>query len=535
MSTKHLLHRSIIYTICLALAFAPIAAIMRNDTRIYAEQGDETGDSDNESGDQNGESGDSTNNDDDANDQSIDSNADSNDQNDGADDQNDGTGDSEGSGDSQTDRPSNNDRTPPPTITTMSGIVMDLDTGTVLYEKDISAKRYPASIAKIMTALIALENGNPDDIITVSQNAVDSTPADSSNIALMPNEQLSLRDAIFAMLLGSANDAANAIAEHISGSIPEFCAMMNTKAAELGCTNTSFSNASGLTEADNYTCARDMALIGQAAFSRSDLIEYLSTLTYTIPPTNSSDERVLWNGDNMLFETGDYFYSHAVCGKNGYTPESNGTLITLAEKNGTRLISVLMDSTPTEAAYTDTVAILNFCFDYFHKFQPLAGFSFDKEISDSSVLTNYYNNLSHELPNLSTDISYTLYTRNYINADNIEKTVILDNTSDSPVVGRITFSFEGQSLGEVEIINNDYTPQPPPIIVNTDKQSKKVRFEFHWYYLLVVVIIIVLCIILAEVHTLHKKAKRRKKVHSYPVDLPKKEKGLNHEQERTVK
>ena len=123
-------------------------------------------------------------------------------------------------------------------------------------------------------------------------------------------------------------------------------------------------------------------------------------------------------------------------------------------------------------------------------------------------------------------MTYTLYTRNYINVENIERTVIMDDTSTSPVVGKIVFSFEGQTLGEVDIINNDYTPAPPPVIISENK-ARKPSFEFHWYYLIILAIIIILCVILVEVHILQKKRskrKRSKKIHSYPAELPKKAK-----------
>lgn len=497
---KRFLNRLISYTLCLALGIAVIFGSAKPASIVFA---DPENDSESTENDQS-ESTDSENNSDNDSDTST-----------------------------PGDASKNNDRTPPPAITTLSGIVMDIDTGTILYEKDIYTKRYPASITKVMTALIALEHGNLNDIVTVSENAVDNTPSDSSNIALTYDEQLTLRDAMYAMLLNSANDAAYAIAEHIAGSLPAFCDLMNQKAEELGCKNTHFSNASGLTATDHYTCVYDMALIGRAAYALSDFIEFSSTLTYTIPPTNKNVERVLWHGDGMLFESSDYYYPYAVCGKTGYTTDANGTLITFAEKDGTRLVSVLMDVLPASTTFTESATILDFCFSSFHTFQPLAGFTFEKESSESAVLSNYYHNLQHTMPNLTADTTYTLYTRNYINSENIEKTVIMDDTSDSPVVGRIVFSFEGQTLGEVEIINKDYTNAPPPAVVTEKTTAKKARFEFHWYYLLILAIIIIMFVILFEVHALQKQRKRRKKVHSYPVELPKK--AENKEKKKEVK
>ena len=410
----------------------------------------------------------------------------------------------------------NTARTAPPAITTLSGIVMDIDSGTILYEKDAYTKRYPASITKIMTALITLEKGNLSDTITMSKEAVDNTPSDSSNIALDYDEKMNLKDAMYAMLLNSANDAAYGIAEHIGGSLSGFCDMMNSKAAELGCQNTHFSNASGLTAADHYTCCYDMALIGRAVYAYSEFKDISSTLTYTIPATNKNTERVLWHGDNMLSEISDYYYPYAVCGKTGYTEEAHGTLITFAEKDGRRLVCVLMDVLPASTTFTESAALLDFCFDSFHIIQPLENFSFDKEAETSPMLANYYHSIDHGLPNLSTDTSYSLYVRNYITAENIEKTVVMNNTSDSEVVGKITFSFEGQSLGEVDIINNDYL-RPLAPAVKENKASKKPHFEFHAYYIIIIAIVIILIVILIEFNLLQKKRIKRKK--QQPADI----------------
>ena len=405
----------------------------------------------------------------------------------------------------------NTARTPAPAITTLSGIVMDIDSGTILYEKDAYTKRYPASITKIMTALIALEKGDLSDTITMSKEAVDNTPSDSSNIALDYDEKMNLKDAMYAMLLNSANDSAYGIAEHIGGSLSGFCDMMNAKAAELGCQNTHFSNASGLTAADHYTCCYDMALIGRAVYAYSEFKDISSTMTYTIPATNKNTERVLWHGDNMLFESSDYYYAYATCGKTGYTTEAHGTLITFAEKDGHRLVCVLMDVLPASTTFTESAALLDFCFDSFHIIQPLENFSFEKDDESSAMLDNYYHSLTHGLPNLSTDTSYTLYVRNYITSENIERTVVMNDSSDSEIAGKIVFSFEGQTLGEVNIINNDYIRPMAPTVKDNTASNKKPHFEFHAYYIIIIAIVIILLILLIEVNALQKKRMKQRK------------------------
>ncbi|SEF68319.1 D-alanyl-D-alanine carboxypeptidase [Eubacterium ruminantium] len=407
-------------------------------------------------------------------------------------------------------------RVKPPEIKSKSGIVMDIDTGFIMYEKAAYQKHYPASITKIMTALIALQNGDLNSTIVMSDAAIDNTPVDSSNIALSYGEKISLKNALYAMLLSSANEAAYGIAEHVGGSLSAFCDMMNKKAADLGCKSTHFANASGLHDKDHYTCCYDMALIGIAAYALPEFKDISSTLTYTIPATNLNTERVLWHGDNMLFGSNEYYYPYAVCGKTGYTDEANGTLVTFAEKDGQRLVCVVMDVVPSSETFKDSAALLDYCFENFHTFKPLEHFSFNKLENDSPVLANYYNSLSHTLPNLSTDTDIVLHTVNYINADNIEKNIILYNVSDSKVVGKIELSFEGEKLGEVDIINNDYIPPVPKNANDDTEEKKKDNNGFHWYYILIILIAIVLMIIAIELKTILQR-QRRKKVRSYPV------------------
>ena len=405
----------------------------------------------------------------------------------------------------------------PPKVKAASAIVMDIDAGKILFEKDSHQKHYPASIAKLMTAFIAVEKGDLKSTVTMSNNAVDKTPSDSMNLALTYGEQLTLKDALYGMLLSSANEAAYAVAEHVGGDLNSFCGMMNDKASSLGCENTHFSNASGLHDKDTYTTAYDMALICSAAYSFPDFKNILSTPTYTIPATNKNTERVLWNGDDMIFESSEYYYPYAVCGKTGYTPEANATLVTYAEKNDRRLVCVLMDVPTTSEAYEDTTNLLNYCFDNFHIFKPLENFSFDKIEIDSPLLNNYYTSLNHKLPNLSTDKEYTVYAGTHITADNIDKKVIIYDNPDSKIAGKIELSYEGENYGEVDIINNDYTDNSSKAVTEIINKTKKSGFTFHWYYVIMLAIAVIMVILLIEIHKLQQRRLDRKNIHSYPL------------------
>ncbi len=249
-------------------------------------------------------------------------------------------------------------------ISAEGGIVMDADTGTVLYEKNIHNPYYPASITKILTALIVIENCRLDEMVTFSHNAVFNVEEGSSNAALDVGDELTVRDCLYAMLLKSANEAANALAEHTAGSIEAFSQLMNEKAASLGCTDSHFSNPSGLNDPDHYTSAYDMALIARAAFQNDIFVEIDSTLYYDLPPTKRNPEGLrIYPGHRMLRKNSTLYYPGIIGGKTGYTSLAGNTLVTCAERDGLKLICVVLNGHSTH--YTDTTAMLNWAFKNF--------------------------------------------------------------------------------------------------------------------------------------------------------------------------
>ena len=192
-----------------------------------------------------------------------------------------------------------------------SAVVMDIDSGTVLYDKGGEDQHYPASITKIMTGLLAVEHGNLKDTVTFSDKAIDNVRNDSSNIARDVGEKMTLEECLYGMFLASANECAWAIAEHIGGSEPKFIDMMNEKAKELGCTHTHFANPNGLHMDDHYTCASDMAKIACAAYKNPEIAKIVGTKSYQIPPTNKhTDVTPLHNSHSMLCanRTSKYIY-----------------------------------------------------------------------------------------------------------------------------------------------------------------------------------------------------------------------------------
>ena len=249
-----------------------------------------------------------------------------------------------------------------PAIYAESGILVDLDTQEILYSKNIDKQLYPASITKVMTTLVAIESSSPEEPVTFSQHALDSIEWDSSNIGCRLNETLTMEQCWYAMMLNSANEVCCGVAEHISGSIEAFVEKMNQKAAELGCTNTHFSNPNGLPDETHYTTAHDMALIANAAYQNETFRQVFSTRQYEIPPTPQYTEtRYLYNHHKMMQPDTEYYYEGCLGGKTGYTEAALNTLVTFASRNGKTLLCVTM-RTQGRQVYTDTASLFDYGF-----------------------------------------------------------------------------------------------------------------------------------------------------------------------------
>ena len=253
-----------------------------------------------------------------------------------------------------------------------AGIVMDMNSGAILYGQNIHLTYPPASITKILTALIVLENCSLDDTVTFSTTAVNQVEADSGNkISVVAGDQLSVEDCLDSMRLVSCNQAANALAEHTAGSIPAFVDMMNEKLVELGCQESHFENPSGLNGDNQYVSAYDMALIAQAAYDNETMVEISSATTHKIAPTTQNPDGFTIRGEHRLCVTEDqsspYYYPEAVAGKTGYLIKAGNTLVTYAVKDNRRLVSVILKGQPRQY-FVDGKALLEFGFRSFQNY-----------------------------------------------------------------------------------------------------------------------------------------------------------------------
>lgn len=251
-----------------------------------------------------------------------------------------------------------------PEIGAEAAILMDADTGQILYAKNIDERLMPASTTKIMTCLTAMKRGvNLSDIVTVSQAAIDANDADGSHMGLRAGEQLSVEEIMTGILVTSANEGCNALAEHVAGSMDSYVDMMNEEAANLGLENTHFVTTNGLPDPDHYTTARDLATIAREFFSY-DLFCRLSSTPYVeMPETELHDAHEIYS-KNKLYKNRDYEYPYLVGSKTGYTDIARQTLVSCAEKDGMKLICViLMEEAPYQ--FEDTVNLFDYGFNNF--------------------------------------------------------------------------------------------------------------------------------------------------------------------------
>lgn len=261
-----------------------------------------------------------------------------------------------------------------PEIGAKSAILMEMNTHTILYAKNIHEKMYPASTTKILTCLLAAQHCNMEELVTFSHDAVYDVPSDGSNMGMDEGETITLEQAMYGVLVGSANEAASAVGEHVAAALGKeatteaFAQIMNEKARELGCLNTNFVNANGLFDENHYTTAYDLALIGSEFFQNEMLSKMSSTARYNIPPTSTQPDDIWINSKNKLLQGKEYAYEYLLGSKTGFVSQARQTLVSGAEKNGMKLVCVVfMEETPYQ--FEDTVRLFEYGFENFEKLQ----------------------------------------------------------------------------------------------------------------------------------------------------------------------
>ena len=327
-------------------------------------------------------------------------------------------------------------------------ILIDSNSGKILYERNINEKMYPASVTKIMTAIIAIENCSLEEMAIVKTNAVMTVPAGHSIANLQIGEEFTIKDLLYATLLKSGNDAANVLAEHVSDSIEDFAVLMNEKAIELGCTNTNFVNPSGIHNNNHYTTAYDLSLIAKYCMQNEVFREIVSTTTYTLPATSKypENDRVMSTTNDMLrFNTSakkdNYYYPYCIGIKTGYTSQAKNTLVSAATRDGLEFIVVILGAEQTPEAlshrYLDSIALFDYAFEHY---------MIRKIIDENNLVSQVY--IDKNSLDLYSSQSITVVVKNENYRVDFEPEISLNESLSAPIkkgdiVGTATYDIEG--------------------------------------------------------------------------------------------
>ncbi|MCD8180796.1 MAG: D-alanyl-D-alanine carboxypeptidase [Firmicutes bacterium] len=348
----------------------------------------------------------------------------------------------------------------PPTISyAQSAMLLDMDSGRILYSKNPDERVYPASTTKIMTGILALELGNMSDTVTATYDALKDITLEDSHMGILIGEELTMEQLVNGMLVYSANDAANVIAIQIAGSVDAFVQLMNEKAQELGMTGTNFVNACGTHDDNHYTTARDLSILAQYAMQNEQFREIVKKPIYNIPATNKySSERILVNTNLFLGTSRStyYYYPPAIGIKTGHTSEAGYCLVSAAAYEDTELLAVVMncanaDTKEQAYSYIDSKSLFEFGFDnYTHQTLATVGdIIYDSKVyeakDDMRVAVTVESDVSALIANKEGSI------------DEVEKVIDMPEQIDAPitkgdVLGTVTYTYKGNQIGSANLV-----------------------------------------------------------------------------------
>ena len=341
-------------------------------------------------------------------------------------------------------------------------LLMESETGTILYEKNAYEKKYPASTTKMITAILTLENCDLNDTAIVSKEALLSVPSDYTNANLQVGEELTIRDLLYAFLIPSANDCGFVLAEHISGSIENFAEMMNLKATEIGCKNTHFTNPSGIQDENHYSTAYDLALIGRYAMQNDVFREIVSTSSYNLPATNKYDstDRRFVNTNFLIRESQkNYYYEYATGIKTGFTDDAGDCVVASAKKDGIEYIAVVLQSgydttTWLKEKFIDCVTLFDYAFEnYTTKSLNMQGEVFDKvKVSGATKDTKYLDIVYED--NIDAFISNEQLDNNF-SSNIVVNDKLKAPISKGDVVGSVSYTINDITYSSNLIAGND--------------------------------------------------------------------------------
>ena len=350
------------------------------------------------------------------------------------------------------------------TVISEAAVLMEAGTGTVIYEKNQDVRVSPASITKIMTSLLTLENSSPSDVVTFTEAEAHGIETGSSSMYCVPGEKFTIEQVLYGIMLQSANEMCLVAADHVAGSVDKFVEMMNQRVAQLGLKDTHFMNPNGLHNDDHYTSAYDMACIAREAWKNPSFQKICGTRTYQVKSTNKRKASEILGGQllnhhQMIngYETSSrYEKDYVIGGKTGYTSMAHSTLVTFAEKDGMQLVSVIMKGNSSKQGepneYTDTTRILDYAFEKFSK-HAVNGENSDVNENLFNTFDSYFNADQSPL-RLSAESAVILpkgvalrKAKQQIQYDNSVKLQDGEN-----VIGTVKYTYDGRMVGSTDII-----------------------------------------------------------------------------------
>lgn len=360
----------------------------------------------------------------------------------------------------------------PPEIESAAAVVMEASTGSILYNKSAYDAYYPASTTKLMTSLLAIEQCPLSDIVTCSRTSVESIGRDSSHIGLVAGESLDMENALYAILLASANEVSYAVSEHIGGTMENFVAMMNQKAADLGCVNTHFVNPHGLDHEEHYSCPYDLALIARQAIEYTTFRRVSGSYNHKIPETNKNEHR--WISNTHPFIKKNVVYKGVFAGKTGSTSKAGSCLVTCAERNGMTLICAIMKAPNSATVSKDTVTLLDYAFNNF-TLTPIAS----SEASSKNAFPVLFEDEEALIADVSSPLSVSdtalVLPTGAVYGDLTKEITMLPNdvfVAGENIIGEISYYYADNYVGSAEIIYHSESdvivvPSPTPTATPT--------------------------------------------------------------------
>ena len=360
-------------------------------------------------------------------------------------------------------------------IDAKAALLVDADTGQVLYEKNIHDELYPASITKCMTVLLtlkAIDDGKfaLTDTITATESALSYVTDDSSNVGIKEGEQLTVEQLLYCAMVASANEACDILAETVGGNIDDFVTMMNDEASSLGCKNTHFVNPSGLQDSGHYTSAWDVYLIVKEAMKYEEFMKLANTKDYIIPPTNTSEQRHFYTTNYLLsqFRALGYLYSYAHGIKTGHTTEAGYCLVSSATKNSRSLISVVLgcdsvteNGKTTVKSFSETKRLFEWGFSSFHTVSVLK----ESDPVDQIDVT-LSSKADYVVVHPESDVE--VLVPNNVSSDDITTAVQFNSDSVAAPIA------EGDVLGTLTVKNGDKVCATVNLLATNDVPASKV-------------------------------------------------------------